>query len=388
MQTFMTMVLPVMFLHYSMAVLVQLKGTAMYRTALLPILFWSAYHAASSVDISGGDPMQVQTNATFITQLFSFAMRATIWATAQEPYRRLDPPHKLNRRGEEANGLAMALWNAFDLLVNLRGIGWNWPQGLHIPASSDKSNSRLLFVVLCAGRFAAYAFAYDATLEVIRLFSPERFSGFTGGIIYDASLTPAWHVLRCVSISFLAMWMIYFAVQWMYYFAAAIFVTVFQQHPSQWPPVFDAPWLSTSLRDFWSHRWHQTMRHIFLSLGGQPSTYIFGRAGGVIGGFLFSGIFHDIELRAVGKGGNSLVVIGFFVMNGVGILLEWVWKRVMGKAVGGVFGWMWTFSWMAMWGVAVVNEWAKIARFGAHSSPWGFRPAMLVWSYVQSFLQK
>ena len=40
--------------------------------------------------------------------------------------------------------------------------------------------------------------------------------------------------------------------------------------------------------------------------------------------FLMSGIFHDVEIRAVGRGGNILVLVGFFIMNGVGILVECV----------------------------------------------------------------
>ncbi|KAH7882093.1 membrane bound O-acyl transferase family-domain-containing protein [Phlebopus sp. FC_14] len=384
-QSFLSFILPVIALQYSMGVLVQLKGTAIYRMALLPVLLWSAFRAANSIDLSGGNPMQAHNNATFIAQMFSFAMRATIWAIAREPYWR---GSRLSERVENPNSAATALWNAFDLLINVRGIGWNWPSGLRIPAPTLKTNSRLHFVALSAARFAVYAFAYDATVEAIRAFSPQEFSSLTGGTIYDHSLPAGWQFLRCIAISFLTVWMAYFAMQWAYQMAAIVFVILFQQHPLQWPPLFDAPWLSTSLRDLWGRRWHQMMRHMLLSLGGQPFTYLLGRPGGVIGTFLLSGIFHDIELRSVGRGGNSLVVIGFFTMNGVGVVLEWAWKKVVGKPVGGVLGWMWTFTWLALWGTPVVDEWAKAGRFGTDNLPGGFRPAMLVWSWVQPFLQR
>jgi hypothetical protein len=114
------------------------------------------------------------------------------------------------------------------------------------------------------------------------------------------------------------------------------------------------------------------IRHMLLTLGGRPFGYLFGRLGGIIGVFLLSGIFHDIELRSLGRGGNSLVVIGFFVMNGVGIVLERVWKRVCGRRVGGIWGWIWTFSWLALWGVPMVDNWAKAGRFGAETFPQEF----------------
>ena len=36
------------------------------------------------------------------------------------------------------------------------------------------------------------------------------------------------------------------------------------------------------------------------------------------------GIFHDVEIQAIGHGGNILVLVGFFIMNGVRILIECV----------------------------------------------------------------
>ena len=33
--------------------------------------------------------------------------------------------------------------------------------------------------------------------------------------------------------------------------------------PNSWPPMFDSPFSSTSLRDFWSHRWHRLFGRVF-----------------------------------------------------------------------------------------------------------------------------
>ncbi|KAF8841621.1 hypothetical protein BDN67DRAFT_1068326 [Paxillus ammoniavirescens] len=389
--SFLTYVLPVFACQYSMGVLVQLRGTHVYRVALLPILLWLAWQASASIDCSGGDRKQAQLNAVFVSQMFSVALRACTWATAQEPYQRTD--ERLSSRSSDghqdkaaSSSISTALWNAWDLLLNLRGIGWNWPQGPTFPQPAFEIRSRLTFVLLSAIRCVVYALAYDASLQAIRMFSPEEFSSSAGGSIYDPSLPPILQLLRCLSISALTVWMAYFGIQWTYQLQAVLFVTLLQQRPSQWPPLFDSPWLSTSLGDLWGRRWHQVFRHVFMTLGGRPFGYLFGRLGGIIGVFLLSGVYHDIELRSVGRGGNSLVVIGFFVMNGVGIVLERVWKRIYGRHVGGTWGWIWTFSWMALCGVPMVDIWAKAGRFGAETFPQEFKPSVALVLFVRRYI--
>jgi hypothetical protein len=121
-------------------------------------------------------------------------------------------------------------------------------------------------------------------------------------------------------------------MQLSYQFLAIVFIVLFQQHPSQWPPIFDSLWLSTSLSELWGRRWHQMMRDVVLNLGGQPFNSLFGRLGGLLGAFLVPGIVHDIELRSLGQG-SSVGIIGFWVMNGVGVVLERIWTKTTGRRV-------------------------------------------------------
>ncbi|KAH9030382.1 hypothetical protein EDB84DRAFT_211442 [Lactarius hengduanensis] len=37
------------------------------------------------------------------------------------------------------------------------------------------------------------------------------------------------------------------------------------------------PWLSTSLHEFWSYRWHQLFRHIFVTFGARPGGALLGQ---------------------------------------------------------------------------------------------------------------
>ncbi|KAH0833912.1 hypothetical protein J3R83DRAFT_11096 [Lanmaoa asiatica] len=125
---------------------------------------------------------------------------------------------------------------------------------------------------------------------------------------------------------------------------------------------------------------------MLLTLGSQPLNCLFCRLGGLLGAFLVSGIFHDIELRSFGRGGSSFAIISFWVMNGVGIVLERMWKAATGRPVGGVWGWMWTFAWVGLLGVPVANAWAKTGRFAALSLPGEFEPALVLVAFVRRCL--
>ncbi|KAL4071675.1 hypothetical protein V8B97DRAFT_2023804 [Scleroderma yunnanense] len=368
-------ILPVFAVQYLMGVLVQFKNTAYLRIALFPIMPWIALRALLALDLSCGQLERAQSNAIFFTHLISVTARVTIWALARQPYKRD------NVREAESTSIPMALWNAWDLLLSLRGIGWNWSQGVPVPKPSAETRSRVRFLLFAAARVVFFGLAFDAFTEAIRAFF-QNTSPLNGDTIFNQSLLPITRYLQAFGMAYLTVWMAYFAMQWAYYFLAIFCVIVFYQHPSQWPPLFDSPWLSTSLSELWGRRWHQMLRYAFFSVGGVPLSYVFGHVGLVLGTFLLSGLFHDIEIRAVGRGGNSLIEVGFFVMNGVGILLERAWAKAKGRRVRGIYGWVWTFSWLAIWGIPVVDLWAKSGRFGFDTFPAGFKPAMSLLSLV------
>ena len=307
--------------------------------------------------------------------MISVTARVTICALARQPYKRD------NVREAEPTSIPLALWNAWDLVLNLRGIGWNWSQGIPIPRPSVAVRSRVRFLLFSCIRAVVFALAFDAFTEAIRTFFPNT-SPLNGDTIFNQSLVSIPRHLRAFEIAYLTVWLAYFGMEWVYNLLAIICVIIFYQHPSQWPPLFDKPWSSTSLSDLWGRRWHQMLRYSFFWVGGVPLSYLFGRAGLILGTFLMSGLFHDIEIRAVGRGGNSLVEVGFFVMNGVGILVERAWAKARSCRVRGIYGWIWTFSWLALWGLPVVDQWAKSGRFGFDTIPGGYKPAMSLLSLV------
>ncbi|KAF8124321.1 hypothetical protein EV363DRAFT_1354174 [Boletus edulis] len=382
--TLLSYIVPPLVCLYFMGVLVQFEGTRFYRFALLPVLVWFAWRGIL-VDTSGGDSKLGQMNTVLITHVCSMSIRGAAWAIAREPFRRQNPSNKPDKSGSE--NVYTALWNACDLMSNVRGIGWNWPRGLILPKPTFETESRTAFVLLSAAPVTMYALGFDACLQIICMLGPDTFGSPVGGSLFDHSLPPMLELLRSVFASFLAIWMLYFVIQWTYHVLAVTSIVLFQHQPSQWPPLFDSPWLSTSLAEFWGRRWHQIMREILVTLAMQPFSYLFGPLGGVFGAFLYSGISHDMELRSFGRNEHSVVVIGFWVMNGVGVVLERVWTNTTGRRVGGVWGWVWTFGWLALWGVWVVDALAMSGVFGALSGLLGeFSPSVVFVGFVRRCL--
>ncbi|KAG8732641.1 hypothetical protein FRC10_000784 [Ceratobasidium sp. 414] len=116
----------------------------------------------------------------------------------------------------------------------------------------------------------------------------------------------------------------------------------------EWPPLFDGPLEATSVRDFWSRRWHALFRRTFLAAGGQPGAaaggYLGGfvdsafapkagksnisarkfgmRLGGVMGVFLASGLMHDWGVWGTGQGTEFRSITSYFLLQGVAVIAE------------------------------------------------------------------
>lgn len=356
---------PVFLSYYAMAVLVQLQRTKLYRVALLPLVFWLALRAGTSLDFSGGQPEYAYFNKGMALCMFHVAMRAATWTLADEPYVKRDRDKARSSNGiadkanseslaDNSNDVRSAMLNACDLCNNLRGIGWNWSKRIYIRSPTFKIESRLIFAVLNFGRSLLFMTIGDALDLCVRAFAPQ---GSAGWSIFDPTLPPIRRYLQSTIITILVGFGGISVVEMVYSFTAATCVVLLRQHPSEWPPLFDKPWFATSLTKFWSRSWHQLFRDCFVGCGWKPLEGILGRYA-VIGAFVVSGVLHNVGMRGMGRG-DALYIGGYFVMQGVGVALERLWKRLTGRPVDGPLGCLWVWVWQSFWGNYLVDAWAQ-----------------------------
>ncbi|CAA7265531.1 unnamed protein product [Cyclocybe aegerita] len=370
--------LPPILSYYVAAILVLLPHTFAIRLALLPITLWSAFHGATQLHLVAGyvhEERLVYLNQGLLLTFTTLAMRACIWTFRPEPYER---PKRSPQHPSAPSSTGTLLLDALDLAFNLRGIGWTWSQGLRLPQERRPVESKLSFLLTTLASFLAHAAVFDILHYVVQSFDPTTIGSPMGGTIFDSSLPPHLRYARSSVITFLGGLCVYTAINVVYHFFTLVAVGFLGSSPSQWPPTFDKPWLSTSLNQLWTARWHQLFRDNFICFGGKPLHLLIGKVGGVIGAFLASGILHDFGLWGMGRGNDFRRVVGFFLMNGVGVMLERAWKMMTGKHVAGFLGWVWTMAWIIGWGNMLLEAWCIRGLVGSMFLPDNWRPSTLL----------
>lgn len=289
-------------------------------------------------------------------------VRIVGWTFTTEKYCRIDGTHR-------THSTTAILVDAFELSLNTRGIGWNWGKINHASSSSFHVWRSLLRVV---GQIILFDLVHAASTYLL----PPHSSGS----IYDASLAVVPRYVLASVISFFLGCMIYFFIDTSYTILALAAVLFLQNDPSYWPPVFNSPWSSTSLADFWGRRWHQVFRHIFLTAAGRPLGRLFGQAGLVMGSFLASGIVHAAGVWGMGRGGDHdfIHVCGFFLMMGVGIMCERWHLFLTGNEVGGRIGKLWTMVWIVGWSTMMFDVWVHNGMMDSVFLPSFLRASTLI----------
>ena len=309
--------------------------------------------------------------------MFAVAVRTLEWTFLKEP---------LKRHLRPANATPSIFMDALDLATNLRGIGWSRSKSAHFPAETRPASSRTVFCLYVLLSAVVQGFICSTLHIAVQAFSPETLAVLSGGTIFDANLPPFIRYVRSSIITVTAAIGICFIVQVNYSVGTLIGVAVFRQDPAQWPPVIQAPWLATSVRDFWSRRWHQLFRRSFIVLGGWPLSIIFGNVGFIFGSFLASGIFHNVIVRMHNDSVEMWCMLFSFGMMGVGIVLEDVFASLTGRRVGGWKGWLWTMAWLLVWGSLIVDGFARGGMFASSSMLDSASPARaVVERYVSAF---
>jgi alginate O-acetyltransferase complex protein AlgI len=86
-------------------------------------------------------------------------------------------------------------------------------------------------------------------------------------------------------------------------------------------PIMDSPWKAASLADFWGNRWNRAFSrwariHVF-----GPLSRRYGASLGLIGGFLVSGLVHEIVISFPAGSGWGLPTL-YFLMQAAGVLCQ------------------------------------------------------------------
>jgi hypothetical protein len=104
-------------------------------------------------------------------------------------------------------------------------------------------------------------------------------------------------------------------------------------------PIMRSPLLSTSLSEFWGKRWNLGFRQLTHSLVYQPIRRRAGPPAAILAAFFASGIIHDLVISFPAGGGYGLPT-GYFLLQGIGVLIE---KSTAGRSLGiggGIRGWI------------------------------------------------
>lgn len=314
------------------------------------------------------------------------SMRVVLWTFRIAPLKRTRVNQGIEKESSNHQSTAQVALDAADLTFGLRGYGWNFSRGLIIPTEKRPTSPKSAFLKLTFASVVKHFLVFDFLHFAAQSYSPATIGSPTGGTIFNPNLSPILRYLAASSLSLISGLVVYCAIRTIYDISTIIGILVLRQDPSQWPPVFDHPWSSSSLIEFWSRRWHQLFRDCFLGIGAQPLSLVAGRIGGVIGAFTVSGIMHELGLWGMGNGGDFRQVAGFFLMMGVGVILESSWRKVTGQRVGGTLGRIWTAFWLIGWGTMLTDAWCRKGLVGSVFLADSVRPSQLVFNLTLSYL--
>lgn len=271
---------------------------------------------------------------------------------------------------------AKGISDALETICSIRGIGWDWGKGVHVPTDTRPAG-RGGFLAMTALYFIGSYLLLDVAESILKIipgYTPSAGSIFFVDappyILKNTFLGPYIHehphlsmlIARYTVSTLLSLLVglgIMSGLNTLYYLETLFFVGILQNNPKNWPPLFDEPWKSESLVDFWSRRWHQILRQTFLVFGGYPLQYIFstlvhpftnsrmrrvvGKVGLILGVFLASGCIHGYAIYSCGPGGVDYNAIQFFASQALLVMAERVWTYVTGRPVGGWIGTIWAW---------------------------------------------
>ncbi|KAF8891416.1 membrane bound O-acyl transferase family-domain-containing protein [Mucidula mucida] len=357
--------LPALLSVYITAWLALRSSPLFLKVAWLPIPLFALYRCSMTLDLTRVEGGSANDRLSYLNQ--GLLLQNTFYTLCSLAWTFGPTPTK--RDGSKSSPL--------ELMFSFRGLDYTFSSysRTHVAPEWRPTSSRSLFALYTLASLLFHLTLSDIIHMYIQIIAPHTLQG---GSIFAPEQTPT---LFSTYLTLLAGVVVYSVIQLVYDAATFVGVVIFRQEPTAWPPVFQQPWLATSLSQFWGRRWHQLFKYYFVTIGATPARFLpplIANIAAVMGVFFVSGCLHFIGGWGMGKGADWWPLAGFFLVNGVGLLLENAWRRVTGSKVGGYFGWIWTMLFVAFWGNWLVDGWSKIGLIASVFFPEGRRPAEML----------
>ncbi|OSD01670.1 hypothetical protein PYCCODRAFT_1452719 [Trametes coccinea BRFM310] len=267
-------------------------------------------------------------------------------------------------RSPAARFLPRSVFDALEVGLTMRGVGWDFGKYTPIPRSSRPAERHAYVgaVVRDLIRNILLIDILDTVTKQVPGVTP------TGGSIFLQELPPIERYALSTALHIAHGVTIYAGVCIVYDVTSLVGVILFHQSPSLWPPISGHLLEARSLHDFWVKTWHQAFRYTFLTLGGFAGQWLAGGIGMVFGCFAASAMFHEFGLLVAGKEPDMRVFI-FFLLQAVGIALEKAFASLTGRRVGGWLGFLWTAIFVLGFGQICTDAWFSRGVGGAISIP-------------------
>ncbi|KAH7878094.1 uncharacterized protein C8R40DRAFT_1168138 [Lentinula edodes] len=286
----------------------------------------------------------------------------------------IDADSRLSSPEHQRSDFISAFGDALNLAHEMRGSGWKFGVGTHIPKLT-RPLERKEFINVTLWSFIEHFLLLDFIESIIKLF-PGVGTPAGGSIFYQNLPIPQRYIVS-TTIHMLTGTALLSGFHMVYDLLTIIAVYVCDDSPSSWPPVMDHPWTADSMHVFWAKRWHQLLKRTFVVYGGIPGKWVAGNIGALLGTFIASGLFHECAIYAMGQGFDP-VVPAFFALQGPILILERVWRIVTGKRVGGWIGRLWVYSMMFFFAQPMIDSWHRRGLGGGMVIPPFISPARVV----------
>ncbi|KAF9221665.1 hypothetical protein BS17DRAFT_259769 [Gyrodon lividus] len=254
----------------------------------------------------------------------------------------------------QPNFLPPWMYDPLEILLASRGLGWQFGIGIYVPKAHRPLERSSFLRATLASVFKKFIIL-DTVLSIIQLIQG---GSSHGGTIFKADLPVPQRYIVSTVVHLATGTCVVACFEMIYDLFAMFSITVLSSTPEMWPPIMDDPWKSDSLHSFWAKRWHQLLRETFFVYGGFLGKWLGGNFGREIGTFIGSALFHEFTAWTLG-GKPDWRIVMFFAGQTLLLLPEKMWNRFSGERVGGLYGRLWVYLCVLVFGQLFVDSYYR-----------------------------